>query len=661
MWLPSEQPALARNIPLQAVVRVDNCSGVFLSEQGLLMTSARCVDSSLAWNSHRVRNIPEQGYLARSTAEELPAAPGVRVFITHAQQDVTAQMQAGVHAGMSPQAYYAQLSQNRQALIQHCEGSAFSQCQVQAHQDGLRYLLVKEQALKDVRLVYVPPSSIAHFGGEPFHWQWPQYAADVALLRVYNDKGEPYQVAEPATISTQHYTFLDTVRVAGYPGHTQRFRTAAEMQWAFTEQYPAMLEYLQAELAILERLERGNTQQAASLRQHVAYLSAQMQQYETAGLQQKSEQTQERLLSWLTSPNQRSEYREAWWHIQQQLREDRARMPQQLWWQFFESLNLPAAALLVYEHAQQPSEATLEQLEELAATADPVVEQEVLVYLLTRYQALPEHQRLPSVNGFFALDENTTEQSIRAKVAALYQADDVLQTQQRAKWLNMPLGTLVKSNNPWLQFAHSTAQERREMEQQESVSRSRLAFARPQMTAAKQDLDRTRGRVIAANANRTLRLSEGQIIGYGPDKNPDSYKLPVVYLDVFNEQLQGPELEKLPRHFRHALNQPENNCFHNPKRRSVLMNFISSADAALGSIGSPTFDAQGHVLGMVFDFMAESARSEWLYEREQHRVVHLDVRYLLWILTYYEQADTLLAELGYQIQRRNGAVRCTAN
>lgn len=661
MWLPSEQPSLARNLPLQAVVRIDNCSGVFVSEYGLVMTSARCVDSTLAWNSNDIRNISEQGYLARSKAEELPTAPGVKMFTTRRQHDVTVEMKTGLHAGMSLQQYDAQLSKNEQALVQNCELAALSQCQVQAHQDGLHYLLVEEVALTDVRLVYVPPASVAHFGGEPFHWQWPQYGADVALLRVYNASGEPYQMAEHATISTQHYTFLDSVRVAGYPGHTQRFRTAAEMQWAFTEQYPAMLEYLQAQLAIFQRLERGNTQRAALLRQQVAYLSAQMAQYEKVGLQQKSEENQERLLSWLTSPNQRSEYREAWWHIQQQLREDRVRLPQQLWWHFFESLSLPAAAMLVYEHAAERNEATSEHLEVLAATVDPIVEQEILVYLLMRYQAMPSHLQLPSVTQFFGLGEKLSEQVIRAKVTALYQAGELLQIDQRSQWLNASLDTLEQSSNPWVQFAISTATERRAMAAQESLARGRLAFARPQITAAKQALDRTLGRVIAANANRTLRLSEGQIIGYGPDKNPDSYKLPVVYLDVFNEQLEGAALAQLPQHFRSALRQQRSACFMNPKRGSVLMNFISSADAALGSIGSPTFDAEGKLLGMVFDFMAESARSEWLYEREQHRVVHIDVRYLLWILAYYEQADALLAELGYQIHRSNGALTCIAN
>src|SRR5690554_4566538 len=241
MWLPAEQPSLARNLPLQAVVRIGNCSGVLVSKQGLVMTSSRCIDSTLAWNSNGLRDLRSQGYLARSNAEELRSAPGVHVIKIHSQHDVTAQVRAGLHAGMNPQQRYVQLTHNKQALIQRCEATGHTQCQVQAHQDGLHYMLVAEEVLNDVRLVYVPPASVAQFGGEAFHWNWPQYGADVALLRVYNDAGAPYQVDQFAEISTQHYTFLDTVRVAGYPGHTQRFRTAAEMQWAFTEQYPALL------------------------------------------------------------------------------------------------------------------------------------------------------------------------------------------------------------------------------------------------------------------------------------------------------------------------------------------------------------------------------------------------------------------------------------
>ena len=78
------------------------------------------------------------------------------------------------------------------------------------------------------------------------------------------------------------------------------------------------------------------------------------------------------------------------------------------------------------------------------------------------------------------------------------------------------------------------------------------------------------------------------------------------------------------------------------------MNFLSTLDNASGSSGSPTLNSQGAVVGIAFDRNWEAVASDWMYEPERTRAIHVDIRYLLWSLDHVENARVLLAELGVE-------------
>jgi S1-C subfamily serine protease len=64
-----------------------------------------------------------------------------------------------------------------------------------------------------------------------------------------------------------------------------------------------------------------------------------------------------------------------------------------------------------------------------------------------------------------------------------------------------------------------------------------------------------------------------------------------------------------------------------------------------GNSGSATLDAEGRLVGLAFDGTYESVASDWLFLPET-RSIHVDVRYLLWVMSEVKNADWLLAEMG---------------
>ncbi len=70
--------------PLNAVVSLGGCTGSFVSPDGLVITNHHCVQGSLQLNATPAKNLVENGFLARTRAEELPAGPTQHVYVMQA-------------------------------------------------------------------------------------------------------------------------------------------------------------------------------------------------------------------------------------------------------------------------------------------------------------------------------------------------------------------------------------------------------------------------------------------------------------------------------------------------------------------------------------------------------------------------------------------------
>ena len=85
--------------PMNAVIWLGNCTASFVSPQGLVITNHHCAYGSIQHNATEESNLLEEGFLAASRSQELPAAPGSRVLVTVAVEDVTRSVLAGGSRG----------------------------------------------------------------------------------------------------------------------------------------------------------------------------------------------------------------------------------------------------------------------------------------------------------------------------------------------------------------------------------------------------------------------------------------------------------------------------------------------------------------------------------------------------------------------------------
>jgi hypothetical protein len=201
------------NDPLNAIVSLGGCTGSFVSPQGLIITNHHCVQGALQMNATPDHNYVEDGFLARTMKDELPAGPSQRVTVAIAIHDITKEMTDGLDKIKDPLARKKESEKRSKDQLAACEKDKVGvRCQIYGHFRGAEYQMVEYQELKDVRLVYVPKRTVGDYGGEIDNWAWPRHTGDWSYFRAYVGKdgkpadpspdNVPYQPAHWLKVST---------------------------------------------------------------------------------------------------------------------------------------------------------------------------------------------------------------------------------------------------------------------------------------------------------------------------------------------------------------------------------------------------------------------------------------------------------------------------
>ena len=79
---------------------------------------------------------------------------------------------------------------------------------------------------------------------------------------------------------------------------------------------------------------------------------------------------------------------------------------------------------------------------------------------------------------------------------------------------------------------------------------------------------------------------------------------------------------------------------------TLPVDFLADLDISGGNSGSPTLNAKGELVGLAFDGNYEAMASDWLFMPAITRSIHVDIRYVLWLMDAVDHADDLLKEMG---------------
>src|SRR5262249_6321561 len=153
--------------PLAAIVSLGGCTASFVSPDGLIVTNHHCVQGALNFNSTPEKNLIENGFLAKTRADEILATPSQRVMVVQAFKDITSDMRDGLEKIKDPVKRKDEMEKREKQQIAACEKDRpWMRCQVSKFFRGGQYQLIEMLEIKDVRLVYVPHRAVGNYGGE---------------------------------------------------------------------------------------------------------------------------------------------------------------------------------------------------------------------------------------------------------------------------------------------------------------------------------------------------------------------------------------------------------------------------------------------------------------------------------------------------------------
>lgn len=619
-------------------------SASFISSNGLVLTNHHVGSDTLFKLSNEKNDYYNDGFLAKKFSQELKA-PDLELNQLINIKDVTAEVNSAVAVGLAP----AEAAKARRAAVANIEKNASDESGLRSNvvtlYGGGRYHLYQYKKYTDVRLVWSPEASAAFFGGDADNFEYPRYCLDACIFRVY-ENGKPAKIKHFLKWSENGAAENELVFVAGNPGRTSRIFTVAALKHQRDVRMPYVLDFIRRREVLLQQFALQGKE--ASRRAHDGLFGFQnarkarmgmLQGLQDPALMSAKEAAEAALLSQIKSDPKLSKYSGAWGKIAkvQQRQAERQGLGVNLNEQLF---NLAQQLVQMAEEDKKPSAERLPayrdsnrgSLEQQLFSIAPVykdLEQAIMADVIARMV----EQR----GG----DDKLCKQILAGK-SPVDRAEELisgtkLEDPEFRKSLAGGGATAIEqSDDPLIQLARLVDSEVRadQLVTDELAEIERQAYA--QIAEAKFA---TEGTSTYPDATFSLRLAFGPVMGY----TEKGKKIPAM-TDVegafkHEEAHRGQEYFELPASWHKARAEEK----INPK---TPHNFVCTADIIGGNSGSPVFNKNMELVGLIFDGNIQSLTADYQYSDRQGRSVSVHSNVIRDAIRYIYSAEKLADQLG---------------
>ena len=649
------------------------CTGELISADGLLITNHHCGYSHVQRHSSLEHNYLHNGFWAKSRDEELPTE-GLTVTFLVKMEDVTAAMLEGITPQMSEDMRAKKLEENKSRIVSNftCPNAA---CEVviKPFFYGNQYFMFINEVYKDVRLVGVPPESIGKFGGDTDNWMWPRHTGDFSLWRIYtapdgspaeySPNNVPMKSKKFFTISSKGVKENDFTLVFGYPGKTEQFLISDGVDLIVNVQNPIAIHSRDIRLAAMKRQMEKSTAIRLMYSAKANSISNGWKKWigqnkgilECHVIDKKIEQEKE-FMEWVHAQSDRinvygnllDDMKKCYHPYREQVKKIT------FIGETFLGTEMLQFLLKIYPVAYT-AQLTVSSDEEFEKQRSKLVEQaisffksynydidaECFVELMYYYFTSQDVQWIPNdLKRYVNLPKQEWQNILsrnQQKGITFYNSEQMiadLRNMKRKDFAKLIDHELIRMMQViYAQYVESYDALRESRQQLEGYYR---LYVKALM---EKDTDKT----FYPDANLTMRVTYGNVKGFSPADGID-----YVYYTTLEGIMEkdNPEIfdYKVDSRLKDLYQQKDYGVYANADGELPVC-FIASNHTTGGNSGSPVINADGELIGVNFDRVWEGTMSDINYDVSRCRNISLDIRYFLFIVDKFANAQNILNEL----------------
>ncbi len=661
--LSAEEIYSDKNVSLKDAVIVfgNGCTGVVVSDKGLVFTNHHCGFGAIQQLSSMDHNYLKNGFTAEKQEDEI-YAPDLTIKFLVKIEDVTERVISQLPDELNGKQRKTKQDSILTVIKNEAEKGTHFKAQVKSFYSGNEFYTFVFEEFTDIRFAYAPPSSIGKFGGDTDNWMWPRHTGDFSVFRVYSDsngkpapysiKNIPYTPKRFAAISNQGYKPDDYTMIMGNPGTTTRYLSSWGIENRMNAGNQARIDVRGAKQDVWKSFMRVD--ESIQLAYASKYARSSNYWKNSIGMNNALEKlhvidnkkgTELKFTEWVNQNSDRKmKYGKVLESIEQgyktlfPLTKTNSYLRESL----FSGAEMPRMASQLERISKKGIliDSLLKEAREVYKDYNANVDEATFAVMLESYKNAVDASALPE---FYKIIDKKFKGDFQKYAKWIYTKSAFTTFEKYSKAVT--LQKINYANDPALVFWDDVNNAmRNNMTTTYTETSGKLADAERLYEKGLKEMAAENGTVLHPDANSTMRLTYGKVAGYNP-ADAIKYNYYTTTRGIIEKEKAGDYEFDVPVKLKDAIVKKDFGSYIDTKTGEMHVAFLSNNDITGGNSGSPIFNAKGELLGLAFDGNWEAMSGDIVFEPDLQRTISVDIRYVLFVMDKVGAAKRLIDEL----------------
>ncbi len=665
-FTPSYEQLYSETDPCVAnavVIFGGGCSGITVSNEGLIFTNHHCGFGSIQQLSSVEHDYLKDGFVSRSKEEELPV-PGLTVRYLRETVDVSDCINSQIASIKEEHLRLAAADSIGQAMADSVGNSEYQAASVVPFYNNNKYFLIVYDVFNDVRMVFAPPSSVGKFGGDTDNWMWPRHTGDFSVFRVYagadnkpaaySKDNKPYQPKYVAEVSLQGYQDTDYAMTIGFPGSTDRYLSSWGVQQRIEDSNKPRIEVRGIKQAIWKDAMLKSDE--VRIKYASKYAGSSNYWKNSIGMNKglanlkvidRKREEEAAFAAWVAQDAKR---KEVYGDVLNLLEKGYTSSSQYkkistyLGEAFLSGAEIVKLARMIQSvdvKGSTPEEIDIfleDNIKSFFKDYDANLDRKVLAAMMKVVKERVPAENLPDI---YKKVDKKYKGDYEKYAADVFKKTSILSFDNIASMLKNQKKYAKLKKDPAAELSLSVLISLFELQQLTGDSYYDIAKGERLYFAGLKEMYPEKA--FASDANFTMRVSYGSIGGYRP-YDAAWYDYYTTEKGIFEKE--NPESDEfwVQPEILDLIRSKDFGQYAN-KDGELQLCFLSNNDITGGNSGSPVFDKNARLIGLAFDGNWEAMSGDIAFEPDLQRTISVDIRYVLYMIDKWGKCPRLIEEL----------------